>query len=113
MGQLRDKMKADLKLRRYRAGTIENYLACAKAYAAFHRRPPSEMGELEAKQFLLYLVEQRKIGPAGHKMHVAATKFLYSVTLSQPEVAVRLPWPPTSSARPGRCPPTRRICSIS
>ena len=93
MGQLREKMKADLKLRRYRAGTIENYLLCAKKFAAFHRRSPLEMGEAEAKQYLLHLVEEQKIGPAGHKMHVAAIKFLYAVTLDRPEVAVRLPWP--------------------
>jgi integrase/recombinase XerD len=93
MGQLRDKMKADLKLRRYRSGTIDNYLWCARRYAAFHRRPPEQMGEQEMRRFLLHLVEERHIGPAGHKMHVAALKFLYGVTLDRPEVAVRVPWP--------------------
>ena len=93
MGQLREKMKADLKLRRYRSGTVDNYLGCARSFVAFHRRSPSEMGETEAKQYLLHLVAERKIGPAGHKMHVAAIKFLYGVTLNRPEVAVRLPWP--------------------
>ncbi len=93
MGQLRDKMKADLKLRRYRAGTIDNYLLCARRFVAFHRRRPEEMGEEELRQFLLHLIDERHIGPAGHKMHVAALKFLYGVTLDRPEVAVRLPWP--------------------
>lgn len=93
MGELRDKMKADLKLRRYRSGTVDNYLCNARSFVAFHRRPAAEMGEAEIRQYLLHLVEERKIGPAGHKMHVAALKFLYGVTLDRPEVAVRVPWP--------------------
>jgi site-specific recombinase XerD len=93
MGQLRDKMKADLKLRRYRSGTIDNYLGCAKKFVAFHRRPPGEMGEAEIRQYLLHLVDEQRLGPAGHKMHVAAIKFLYGVTLGRPEAVVRVPWP--------------------
>jgi integrase/recombinase XerD len=93
MGQTREKMKTDLKLRRYRAGTIDNYLRWGKKYVAFHRRPAETMGEAEVRQFVLHLVEEQHIGPAGHKMAVAALKFLYGVTLDRPEVAVRLPWP--------------------
>jgi site-specific recombinase XerD len=100
MGQLRDKMKADLKLRRYRAGTIYNYLRCAKKFVAFHRRPAEQMGEAEARQFLLHLIQERRMGPAGHKMYVAALRFLYGVTLNRPEVAVRLPWPRVPSKLP-------------
>src|SRR5262249_53690228 len=65
----------------------------AKKFIAYHRRPAEKMGESEVRQFLLHLVEERHIAPAGHKMHVAALKFLYSVTLDRPEVAVKLPWP--------------------
>jgi integrase len=93
MGQLREKMKADLKLRRYKAGTIDNYLWCAKKLAAFHHRSPAEIGEPEVRQYLLHLVDERRIGPAGHKMHVAAIKFLYGITLGRPEVAAQVPWP--------------------
>jgi integrase/recombinase XerD len=93
MGQLRDKMKVDLKLRRYRASTISNYLLCAKKFVAFHRRPPEAMGLPEVKRYFMHLLEERHIGPAGHKMHLAAVKFLYGVTLDRPELAARLPWP--------------------
>ena len=93
MGDLRDKMKTDLKLHGYRAGTIEGYLRGGKRFAAFHRRSPAEMGEWEAKQFLLHLIEQEGLGPSGLKMYVASLKFLYGVTLGRPEVAARLAWP--------------------
>lgn len=55
----------------------EHYVDCAQAFVAYHRRPPQQMGELEIRQFLMYLVETRKVGPATRKMHVAGIKFLY------------------------------------
>lgn len=93
MGQLREKMKADLKLRRYRARTVGEYLRCARKFVEYHRRRAEEMGEAEVQQFLLYLVEERGVSAANQKMHVAAIKFLYGVTLDRPELAVRFPWP--------------------
>ena len=89
MGQLREKMKCVLFLRRMSRVTIEEYVRCSTKFAAFHRRSPAEMGEAEVRQFLMQL----KSGPADHKMHVAAIKFLYRVTLGRPEVAALIPWP--------------------
>ena len=93
MGQLREKMKDDLTLRNYRPKTVKEYLRCAGKFVAFHRRPPSEMGLAEARQFLLQLAEVQHVSAAHLKMHVAAIRFLYGVTLGRPEVAVHLPWP--------------------
>ena len=93
MGQLREKMKADLLLRRYRPGTVSEYVRCAAKFVAYHRRAPAEMGEAEVRQFLLHLAQERRVSPANHKMHVAAIRFLYGVTLGRPELAVRIPWP--------------------
>jgi integrase/recombinase XerD len=93
MGQLHDQMKADLTLRAYRPGTIRSYLACAKAFAAYFLLSPLHMGEDHIRRFLLHLLEEKKVGPATHKMFVAALRFLYGVTLGRPEVAIRIPWP--------------------
>ena len=97
MGKLRDKMKADLELRRYRPGTVATYVRCVKNFAAYYRRSPAEMGESEVREFLLALLPT---GAAGHKMHVAALKFLYNITLERPEVVVRIPWPRVASKLP-------------
>jgi site-specific recombinase XerD len=58
------------------------------------------MGEAEIRDFLLHLTLQRKLGAAGQKMHVAAIKFLYEVTLQRPAVAAAIPWPKTPQALP-------------
>ena len=93
MGQLRDRMAEDLKLRRYKPATCDNYLRCARAFVAYHRKPPQQMGLDEVRAFLLYLAEQRKVAEATQHQYVAAIKFLYATTLGRPEVAVAIPWP--------------------
>ena len=93
MGELRDRMANDLKLRRYKPSTCDKYLRCARAFVAYHRRPPHEMGVDEVRTFLLHLAAGRKVGAAAHHQYVAAIKFLYATTLGMPEVAVAIPWP--------------------
>jgi site-specific recombinase XerD len=85
-------MAEDLKLRRFAPGTCSRYLNCARAFAAYHRRSPEQMGEGEARAYLLSLVD-RGLSPAGQGMHVAALKFLYGVTLKRPEVMATIPLP--------------------
>lgn len=93
MGTLRQRMAEDLRLRNYGKSTIQNYLRCCFNFAKHHRRPPEEMGANEIRAFLLHKLEKEKIGPAYHKVHVAALKFLYTHTLERPEEAVAIPWP--------------------
>lgn len=100
MGQLRDKMAADLELRCYRPGTKKTYLSCARRFAAHFRRSPAELGEAEIRQYLLHLMREKKAGPGALKMSVAALKFLYTHTLNRPEEVVRLPWPKTPRPLP-------------
>ena len=93
MAQLRDQMIEDLRLRGYARATCKHYVDCARAFAAYHRRPPQQMGELEVREFLMHLAEVRHASPALRKLHVAGIKFLYEVTLRRPEVVAAIPWP--------------------
>ena len=54
MGKLRDRMIEDLQLRDYARGTRRAYVDCARAFVAYHRRPPEQMGEEEVRQFLMH-----------------------------------------------------------
>jgi integrase/recombinase XerD len=93
MGKLQDKMSEDLQLRRYAPSTCRQYLDCARKFVAYHMRSPEQLGERDVRRFLLYLVQERKVSDSSHKMHVAALKFLYAVTLERPEVICAIPWP--------------------
>ncbi len=66
MGQLRDRMAEDLKLRRYKPSTCDKYLRCARAFAAYHRRPPEQMGIEEVRAFLLHLASGGKVSAATY-----------------------------------------------
>jgi len=100
MGIFRDHMKADLELRAYRPATQREYLRCARNFVAHFMRPPNELGLKEVRIFLLYLLRERKVGPAVHKMYVAAIKFLFTCTLGRPEVSVMIPWPKVPAPLP-------------
>lgn len=86
MGKLHDQMKEDLLLKAYSPHTIRNYLRCARHFARHYMRSPEEMGEQEVRDFLLHLVRDRQASPATLDMYVNALKFLYNITLKQPEV---------------------------
>lgn len=93
MGQLRDKMSGDLRLRGYRATTVRKYLLFARTFVGHFRRCPTTMGEPEVRAFLLYMLEEKRVAPSTLGTYVAALKFLYGVTLARPEVAVLIPYP--------------------
>jgi site-specific recombinase XerD len=93
MGQLRDKMHEDLRLRGYAQGTVEMYLRHVERFAAYFMRSPKELGEEHIRKFLLYQIDEKHLSPASRKGYVAALKFLYGVTLGRKEVAARLVFP--------------------
>jgi integrase/recombinase XerD len=93
MGQLRDQMQKDLKLRGYAKSTEDHYLRCAYRLAAYFRRSPNDLSVAQVELFLLHLLDNEHIQPPTHKMYVAALRFLYGVTLRRPEVAARLVFP--------------------
>jgi integrase/recombinase XerD len=100
MGKLRDQMIEDLQLRNFSPETCAKYVRCARDFVAYHRRPPEQMGEHEIRLYLLHLVNDRRVGPGGRKMYVAAIKFLYATTLRRPEVVAHVPWPKVPHALP-------------
>jgi site-specific recombinase XerD len=85
MGHLRNKMVADLKLRGLSERTRETYLNCVSVFVRHHRKSPTQLGRDEVRDFLLHLVEQRKVKPATYNVYAAALKFLYAHTLERPQ----------------------------
>lgn len=93
MGKLRQKMENDLRLGGYSLSTRDNYLRSGQKLADHFNCSPQRLDLSQVQQFLLHLIDEKKVGPAGHKMYVAGLKFLYGVTLGQPEIAARLVYP--------------------
>ena len=93
MGELHDRMIADLDLRYYRPSTKISYVNCAFKFAKHFMCSPAKMGREQIRQYLLYLKREKKAGPSVVKMNVAALKFLYSITINRPEEVIDIPYP--------------------
>lgn len=93
MGQLRHRMDGDLRLRGLSEVTRAEYLRCATHFAAHHSVSPAQLGAEDVRRYLLHLVEDLHFSPSNMKIHIAAIKFLYSVTLGRPEVVAQVKFP--------------------
>lgn len=102
MGQLRDRMDEDLRLRGLSAATRRNYLLYCRKFAGFYHRSPEELGELEVRRYLLHLIEVEQVAYATYRQVYSALKFLYTITLGRPGEVGRIPFP-----RHRRCAPPK------
>jgi site-specific recombinase XerD len=78
-------MAEDLRLKNYAAGTKDQYLRCVGHFMDFFDQSPRGLSEGNIRSFLVHLTDKEKASPPTVKMHVAAIRFLYSVTLRQPK----------------------------
>jgi len=91
MGQLRDRMEADLKLAGYSPSTRKIYLLYARLFTKYHMRSPADMGEAEIRQYLLYMIEEKRISRETYRQIRAALIYLYTVTLKRQTEVEHLP----------------------
>jgi site-specific recombinase XerD len=93
MGKLRDQMLADLQLRGATTRTQTTYLREAGNLAKYFNRSPAELGEDELKEYMLYLMKERKLSDGTYRFYVAALKFLYRTTLKREWVVEKIKCP--------------------
>jgi site-specific recombinase XerD len=91
MATVLDRMREDLQLKNYAPGTVQQYLGCARAFLDHLSVPPHKVGEPAVRRYVLGLARSKS--PAALKMHVAAIRFLYEVTLRRPKVVESLHFP--------------------
>ena len=85
MGQLRDKMEEDLRLAGLSPNARQTHLRSAAVFVRHHSKGPMRMGRAEVRDFLLHLLEERKVKAATYNVYAAALRFLYARTLGRPE----------------------------
>jgi site-specific recombinase XerD len=91
MGALYDQMKMDLELKNFSPKTVTCYLACMVQFVRHSGRPPVEMGEEEIRNYLHYLITEKKVSQSLINQTYSAMKFFYQVTLGRPWNAIRIP----------------------
>lgn len=91
MGELRDRMDADLRIRGRAKNTRDSYLRCVHVFARHFKRSPEEMGNEEVRTFLIYLTDEKRLNPRSANVYASALRFLYNTTLGRPDVADKIP----------------------
>jgi len=100
MVELDDRMESDLRLARKSDRTLGHYLSHARRFVDFYNLPAAELGEVEVRNYLHFLIDDRQVSAQTQKMALAAIKFLFTVTLKRPEVVDGIPWPKVPETLP-------------
>jgi|ERR1700682_3463043 len=91
MGALREQMDKDMVLRGMSPRTRESYLYAVRGLAKYYRKSPDTLSEQEVQNYLLYLIEERKLAWSSCNIVVQALKFFYHTTLRRERVGFVIP----------------------
>src|SRR5262249_16830078 len=91
MGTLRQRMDQDMVLRGMSVRTRETYISAVAALAKHYHKSPDTLSEREVQDYLLHLIEQRKLAWSSCNIVTQALRFLFHVTLKQPGTQFCIP----------------------
>jgi len=100
MGELKDKMKMQLKLEGYSPRTIKTYLLHIKQLVAYYGKEPQSITADEIEKYLLYLIDEKQVSHSYVNQAVNAIKYFYGKVLKQPIKIKHLPRPKKSKKLP-------------
>lgn len=91
MTPLRQRMIDDMQLRNLAPGTQTNYIHHVKGFARYYRRSPEELDIDDVRNYLLYLLNERKLSVESVNQCTSALQFLYLTTLEMPWTTAYFP----------------------
>src|SRR5438034_6154077 len=91
MGALRKQMDGDLVVRGMSERTREAYLGAVAKLAKYYRRSPDRINEQEVQNYLLHLIEERKLSWSSCNVAAQGLRFFYHVTLKRSETQFAVP----------------------
>lgn len=100
MTPLRRQMIDQMTVRGMAETTKRAYLHAVAGIAKYYRRSPDQLNEREVQQYLLHLIQERRLAWSSCNVATSGLKFLYHVTLDRREVEFCIP----RAKRPQRLP---------
>lgn len=100
MSPLRQQMQSDMVLHGFAARTQESYLGAVTSIAKHYHRSPDQLSTDEIQQYLLHLINERKLSWSTTNQAASALRFLFRITLKQPDAAFLIPYRRVGSKLP-------------
>jgi site-specific recombinase XerD len=100
MGQIKEAMVAELRLRNVSPRTERAYLGVCRRFARWLGRPATEARRDDVRRFLVHGLGSRPLSASNRKMHLAALKFLFTQVLGRDEVVTGIAYPTVPDHRP-------------
>lgn len=91
MSALRKQMDGDLVVRGMAVRTREAYLGAVAGLAKYYGRRPDRINETEVQNYLLHLIQERKLAWSSCNVAAQGLKFFYRVTLKKSEAQFGIP----------------------
>lgn len=91
MGELGRKMKMDMELKGLSLRTIETYLSWMKKFTRHYGRSPEKLGDDDIRDYLHFLLKEKKVSQASINQAYSALKFFYQTTLGRSWQGERIP----------------------
>ena len=99
MSTWREQLRADLQLKGITARTQHNYLREADNLEQYFSKSPEELQESEIKDYLLHLLQDKKVSEGTFRFYVAALKALYR-TLNREWLVEKICYPKRKKTLP-------------
>ena len=91
MGELRDRMEQDMRVRDFSVRTIEAYVAAVRGLAKYYRKAPDTLSDEEIHRYLIYINEERKLSASSRQQIRCGLRFFYDVTARRPQACLTVP----------------------
>ena len=84
MGEYRDRLEQELRLRGYSEKTVKAYVLQVKRLVKHFMRSPDELSAAEIREYLVHVTEVEKLAPATINQAIFAIRFFYREILDRP-----------------------------
>lgn len=91
MSQLRDRMVRDMQLRRLSDNTQRIYTHAVFSLAKHYMTSPDQLSERQVQDYVLHMLNERKLAWSTCDTNVAALQFFYGVTMGRNSMRLALP----------------------
>ena len=91
MSELSERMVRDMQLRRLAERTQEAYLHGVRSLAKHYKRSPDQLTDREVQDYILHLLNVRKVAWSTCNQQVSGMKFFYGTTLGRISTCLAIP----------------------